>query len=113
MCLRGRRIGSPLRILPEQKMKDLHATLPKVTGGNSGHHKNWILAVKGEEKTRSTFQVSGPLSQVFCLGVIAQRLGGELDFDPKTKQITKNKVANALLAGPPPRKGWEQYYKMV
>jgi hypothetical protein len=49
---------------------------------------------------------------MFCLGVIAQRLGGELEFDRETKRITNNKIADALLEGPPPRKGWEEYYKV-
>ena len=71
-----------------------------------------MLACKGQEKTRSSFDVSGPLTQVFLLGVIAQRLGGKLKFDRNTKQITNNKIANQLLIGPPPRKGWEQYYKL-
>ena len=55
---------------------------------------------------------SGPLSQMFCIGVIAQRLGGELEFDRETKRITNNKIADALLEGPPPRKGWEEYYRL-
>jgi hypothetical protein len=46
------------------------------------------------------------------LGVIAQRLNTKLVFDRSTNQITNNKVANELLAGPPPRQGWEQYYKL-
>ena len=56
--------------------------------------------------------MAGPLSQVLALGVLAQRLNAELAFDPATQQITNDKVANALLIGPPPRKGWEQYYKV-
>ena len=28
------------------------------------------------------------------------------------KKITNHKLANELLAGVPPRKGWEQYYKL-
>ena len=46
---------------------------------------------------------------MFNLGVLAQRFGGELKFDAKTKQITNHDVANALL-DPAPRKGWEHYY---
>jgi len=113
MVFRGGSHGSTLRLIPEQAMKDLGDKLPKISGKNSGHQLNWILAVKGEEETRSTFQVSGPLSQVFCLGVIAQRLGGELHFDPTSKRFTNNERANQLLAGPPPRKGWESFYKLV
>jgi len=92
-------------------MKDMASSLPKF-GGGSNHFMNFVLGAKGEEKTRSPFHISGVLSQVFCLGVIVQRLGGELKFDLKTKRITNNKIANALIEGPPPRKGWEEYYKV-
>ncbi len=111
LTFKGTTHGSPLRIIPESKMKDLGSSLPKFEGGSS-HHKNFVLAAKGEEQVRSPFAVSGPLSQMFCLGVIAQRLGGELEFDLTTKRITNNKVADALLEGPPPRKGWEEYYRL-
>lgn len=57
----------------------------------------------GQEKTRPNFAVSEPLTQVFLLGVLAQRLGEALQFDRETKQITNHPVANQLLAGPPPR----------
>jgi predicted dehydrogenase len=104
--------GDTLRIIPEAKMKEAAPNLPKIEGKHSNHSSNFILACKGEEKTRSSFDVSGPLTQVFLLGVIAQRLGGTLKFDRETKQITNNKIANQLLVGPPPRKDWEQYYKL-
>ena len=86
--------------------------LPEVPQSPSNHFLNFIRSCKGEEKTRSSFDIAGPLSQVFCLGVLAQKLGTKLEFDRKSKKITNNKVANSLLAGPPPRKGWEQYYKI-
>ncbi len=111
LTFKGTSHANPLRIIPEDKHRDLAGSLPKIDSG-SGHHKNFVLGAKGEEQTRSPFSVSGPLSQVFCLGVIAQRLGGELEFDLETKRITNNKVADALLEGPPPRKGWEEYYRL-
>ena len=74
--------------------------------------KNFLLACKGEQKPRSPFSVAGPLSQVFTLGVLAQRMSTKLLFDRNTKQITNNKIANELLVGTPPRKGWEEYYKL-
>ena len=52
------------------------------------------------------------MSQMFSLGVIAQRLNTQLFFDTRTKQFTNNDFANALLAGMPPRKGWEEFYKL-
>jgi len=55
--------------------------------------------------------VSGELTQVFMLGVLAQRLGGTLKFDPKTRRITNNDLADRMLRTAP-RKGWESYYKL-
>ena len=111
LMFKGGTHGSPLRIIPETKMQDMIKDLPKFEPGES-HHKNWVMAARGEAQCRSSLDVSGPLSQMFCLGVIAQRLGGELEFDRETKRITNNKVADALLEGPPPRKGWEEFYKL-
>ncbi|MBL7220410.1 MAG: Gfo/Idh/MocA family oxidoreductase [Phycisphaerae bacterium] len=105
--------GSTLSIFPETRMQEVKSTLPRITGKQSNHYQNFLLSAMGKEKCHSSFDISGVLTQVFCLGCIAQRLGGELEFDLKTRQITNNKVANQLLAGPPPRKGWEQYYKMA
>ena len=36
----------------------------------------------------------------------------KLDFDSRTKQITNNEFANAMLTGIPPRKGWDEFYKL-
>jgi len=101
----------PLQIIPRQKMLEMRESLPKFPQKNSSHYKNFILACKGEEETRSPFSISGPLTQVFNIGILAQRFGGELEFDKKTSQITNNKEANALL-DPAPRKGWEEFYKL-
>jgi hypothetical protein len=47
-----------------------------------------------------------------AVGIIAQRVNASVEFDRQKKRITNHKLANALLAGVPPRKGWEQYYKL-
>ncbi|SMC59267.1 Gfo/Idh/MocA family oxidoreductase [Pedobacter nyackensis] len=112
LTFKGGSHGSTLSIIPEEKAKAMAGSLPEVQQSPSNHFKNFLLACKGEEKTRSPFSVAGPLSQVFCLGVLAQKLNTKLEFDRKKKIIINNKVANALLIGPPPRKGWEQYYKV-
>ncbi len=100
-----------LRVVPQKKFMEVRETLPRIAGKNSNHYANYLLACKGEEESRSPFHVSGELTQVFNLGVIAQRLGGTIKFNPKTRRITNNKTGNALL-DPAPRKGWEEYYKM-
>jgi hypothetical protein len=100
-----------LRVVPEEKMREMAPTLPRINGGFSDHFQNFALACLGREETKSPFHVSGPLSQVFLLGVIAQRLGGRLEFDPVAKRFTNSDRANALLAGEAPRAGWESYYQ--
>lgn len=112
LTFKGGSHGSTLSIIPESKANDLANKLPEVPASPSNHFANFLKACKGEEKTRSSFDIAGPLSQVFCLGVIAQRLNSKFQFDPVKKEITNDKFANALLIGPPPRTGFEQYYKV-
>jgi len=110
LTFKGGSHASTLSIIPEEKAKDMAGKLPEVPKTTSNHYANFLKACKGEEKTRSPFAVSGPLSQVFCLGVLAQRLNAKLEFDPVKKEITNNKFAQSLLVGPPPRKGWEDFF---
>ena len=103
---------STLKVIPEAKAKEMEGQLPEIPGCTSNHFANFLLACKGEEECRSSFAVAGPLTQVMMLGVIAQRLNAVLEFDPVKKQVANNKIANAYLEGPPPRKGWEEFYKL-
>jgi predicted dehydrogenase len=111
LVFQGGSHGSALKIVPKEKYMDLRRSLPPFPQKNSNHYANFLLACKGEEATRSPFSVSGPLTQVFNLGILAQRLGGQLEFDRSTKQITNHKIAQALL-DPAPRKGWEEFYAL-
>jgi len=113
LTFKGGSHGSTLSIIPEDKAKDLASRLPDYPKNTSNHATNFALACKGEEECRSPFEISGPLSQVFCLGTLAQRLDAKLLFDRNTKQITNHELANQLLVGTPPRKGWEEYYKLA
>lgn len=110
LTFKGGTHGSTLSIIPEEKAKGID--LPEIPVSPSNHFKNFLLACIGEERTRSPFEIHGPLSQVFSLGVIAQRLNTQLFFDSRTKEITNNAFANAMLTGIPPRKGWEDFYKV-
>ncbi|MFZ5430840.1 MAG: Gfo/Idh/MocA family protein [Bacteroidota bacterium] len=112
LTFKGGSHGSTLSIIPEDKAKEMASRLPEVPKSPSNHFANFLKACKGEEKCRSPFEISGPLSQVFSLGVLSQWLNTRLVFDRNTKQITNHKKANELLAGPPPRKGWEDFYKV-
>ena len=112
LIFKGGSHGSTLSIIPEAKAKEMESKLPEVPKSPSNHFANFLLACKGQEVCRSRFEIAGPLSQVFNLGVLAQQLNTKLLFDRETKQITNNKQANEMLVGAPPRKGWEQYYKL-
>lgn len=112
LTFKGASHSSPLSIIPKEKAMDMKSMLPEVPESPSDHFENFLLACKGQEKCRSSFDIAGPLSQVFTLGVTAQRLSTKLIFDRETKQITNDKVANEMLTGEPPRKGWEEFYKL-
>lgn len=112
LTFKGGSHGSTLSIIPEEKAKAMASRLPEVPKSSSNHYANFLLSCTGQEKTCSPFEIAGPLSQVFCLGVLAQRLNTQLLFDRQTKRITNNRFADALLIGAPPRKEWEQYYKI-
>ena len=109
---RGGSHGSTLRIAPEEKFRELRKSLPDYEKKSPDHAMNFILACRGEATVNSPFSVSGPLTQMFTLGVLAQRYGGTIKFDRATKTITSHANGPAMLAGRPPRAGWEQYYKL-
>ena len=112
LTFKGGSHGSTLTIIPEEKAKEMASKLPEVPKSPSNHFENILKACKGEEKCRSSFDIAGPLSQVFTLGTMAQRLNTKLEFDRKTKKITNNELANQLLVGQAPRRGWEEFYKL-
>ncbi len=112
LTFKGASHGSTLSIIPEERAKEMAGQLPEVPVSPSNHFENFLLACTGVEKTRSPFEINGVLSQVFSLGVMAQRLNTQLFFDSRTKEITNNAFANAMLTGIPPRKGWEDFYKL-
>ena len=112
LVFKGGTHGDTLRVIPESRMQELAPRLPRITGGFSDHATNFVLACQGKEEARSPFSVAGPLTQVLQLGTIAQQVGGRLEFDPVHKTFMNSPEATALLAGPPPREGWERYYRL-
>ncbi|MBQ7297601.1 MAG: Gfo/Idh/MocA family oxidoreductase, partial [Alistipes sp.] len=74
LIFKGGSHGSTLSIIPEERAREMADQLPEVPKSPSNHFENFLLACQGREKTRSPFEINGVLSQVFSLGVIAQRL---------------------------------------
>jgi hypothetical protein len=112
LIFKGGSHGSTLSIIPEEKAKEMAPNLPETPKSPSDHYANFLLSCQGKETTRSPFEIHGSLCQTFSLGVIAQQLNVKIEFDRRLKQITNNEFANALLAGTPPRRGWEEFYKL-
>lgn len=112
LTFKGGSHGSTLSIIQDKVANEMNPVLPEYEKSPSDHYTNFLLACQGKEKTRSPFSIAGPLSQVFCLGVLAQRLNRKLVFDRNLKQISNDPVANQMLIGEMPRKGWEQYYNL-
>ena len=108
--------SASLKIVGGANQKEVTANLPgpSVSKTSTNHMDNFIRAAAGlDPSCNSSFAISGPLTQVFMLGCIAQRLGENLEFDHETRQITNNTRANELLKGNPPREGWQEYYKLA
>ena len=99
---------------PLHVVGDYNRKLPDYPAEFCTHYEGFLRAVRGEMETTSPFSVGAPLSQVFALACIAQRLNRGFRFDPGKQEIVGDSEANALLLGPTgdPRKGWEEYYKV-
>jgi hypothetical protein len=104
--LMGTHAGTP-RVIPELKMKELAAELPKLELKRSTHWTNWLLAIKGQEKCRSNFAYAGRITEMMHFGNIALHVNRDLRIDPATRTILGDAEAAALMAGPRPRDGWK------
>lgn len=104
--------GRTLSLLTREGAGGLtEADLPEYKRPRFNHQHNFLLACLGRAEAQSPFSVSGPLNQVFNLGMLAQQFGGKLEFDAASGQITNHAEANALL-DPAPRSGWERYHQL-
>ncbi len=111
LILKGGSHSRPLEIISGARAQEAKRYMDDYPKEQPNHAANFLLACQGKCKSNSPFSVSGPLSQVFCLGVLAQRFNSKLIFDPVKKRITNNPMANEMLRGTA-RKGWESYYKI-
>ena len=108
--------SATLKVVGGERQQEVMADLPEpaVSKTSTNHMDNFLKAAAGIDPVcNSPFSVSGPLTQVFMLGCIAQRLGEDLEFDIDSKQVTNNVRANELLKGHAPRRGWEDFYKLA
>lgn len=83
---------------------------PAPKTGPLSHYENFLMAVRGEAKANSPFEVGVPLCEVFSLGMVAQRLNRGFKFDPVARRAAGDAEANLLLDGPEPRRAWAEFY---
>jgi predicted dehydrogenase len=90
LCEHG---GSP-RLLPEPDFADYE--IEPVAAQN--HYQQWTSACKGDGKTSSHFDYSGPLTETVLLGTIANRFPSEkLVWDSETMKVSNRDDANPFV----------------
>ena len=104
--------ASASRLYPRVTMGEFREAM-KAPRIEHTHQESFVQACLGNGTTESPFSVGGALTQVLNLGMIAEYLNVELEFDPKSKRFVGNDEANALLAGPDPRPEWAGHYRIV
>jgi predicted dehydrogenase len=103
---------STSKLISAKPREDLQAAMDPA-GPKYDHAESFVQACLGNGTTESPFSVGGPLTQVLTLGVIAEFLNSDLEFDPASKRFKSNEAANALLSGHPPREEWADHYKLA
>ena len=98
--------GGKPTLLPLSRMNGFQRpeeTIPRVKGS---HEQNWIDACKGGEPACSSFDYSGPLTEVVLLGNLAIRTEGQLLWDGPNMRVTNNQAANEFVRREY-RRGWQ------
>jgi len=101
---------SPM-LVPESKRRAYGEPKETIPASKEGHFGEFVVAARGEKSwdyPMSNFTYAGPMTSVIMLGIILQRVGGKLTFDPKKLKFTgaKADAANKLLKRVE-RDGWE------
>ena len=98
--------GGKPRLLPDERMASYKKPNPKLERVEGGHYRNWMNACKGGPAACSSFDYSGPFTEMVLLGCVAIRVNARLDWDAGAMKITNNAEANAFVSKTY-RQGWE------
>ena len=97
------------KLLPEATNKEYGRPEQQIERSADGHHKEWYLACTGEKPydfPKCNFSYAAPFTEMILLGCIAQRVGGKLEYDPKTMTFKGRKDATDLITKEY-REGWD------
>jgi predicted dehydrogenase len=90
-------------LLPEEKFQGYKMPAP----GAENHYLQFVEAVRGNGRTSTPFDYSGPLTESVLLGCLATRFQkSTLEWDAAKLTVMNNKDANGLVRRSY-RKGWE------
>ena len=92
-------------LFPEEKFADYKVPEPTIPK-SVGHHREWINACQGGERTTCHFGYSGPLAETILLGTVAFRTGKKLEWDAESMKASNCPEADQYLSRTY-RKGWE------
>ena len=79
--------------------------LPKKDNFDRCHYEEWIAACKGGPNAYSSFDNSGPLTEMVLLGNVALLAGKKIEWNTKKLRVTNDKAANRFLTKDY-RRGW-------
>lgn len=97
--------GGDPAVYPEALGKSLE-NLPQTVERSTGHHADWIRAVKGGPKASSEFGYGAKLTEVTLLGVLALRCGEVIHWNDEGMKAEGVPKADAIIQGDY-RPGWE------
>jgi predicted dehydrogenase len=102
--------GESPRLVPETAMRKYKKrpkrTIPRIPDGPEGHEQDWIRACKGGQPASSSFDYSGPLSEMVLMGNLAVRFPDkQLLWNGEAMEITNDPAANAYVRRQY-REGW-------
>jgi len=93
------------QLIPETRMKEYKQppkSIPRIDGS---HEEDWIRASKGGPAAGSSFDYSGPLTEVVLLGNLAIRTGQKLYWDSAAMKVSNVPDASRYIRLEY-RKGW-------
>jgi hypothetical protein len=99
--------ASEWRLLPSEQFKDFQPPELTMLPRSPGHHREFVLACKGENiKPMSNFvDYAAYLTEIVLLGNLAIRLGQKVVWDSRRGRVIGNPNAEPLVMRPY-REGW-------
>jgi len=101
--------GKSPRLIPETAMKAFPRppkTIERIPGGEAGHEKNWLQAIKEGKQAISNFDYAGPFAEMVLLGNLAVRFPERrLLWDGPNMKVTNDGDAQAFVTRKY-REGW-------